>query len=274
MSFHCTVGSEKCVGCGTCIPVCPKRLLILEDGRPRMIEGREHLCNDCGQCTAYCPEGAIIHNGIRADELERTTIPTSSASKTVLQALKQRRSYRNFSTQPVKQSDLEKILEVVGYAPSGGNNRFLRLIITKPETTKKFLELIAQWLDGDCRTDPVYGKRYASKIDSILERYRAGQDPILRNAPSVVFSVGPKTAVWGGVESGINLTYFNLAAETMNIGCCFAGYATAAAKRSREVRELLGIKEDEECFSAMCFGYKTIRAQRIPARSSPRCEIL
>ena len=65
------------------------------------------------------------------------------------------------------------------------------------------------------------------------------------------------------MESGINLTYFNLVAETMNIGCCFAGYATAAAKRSREVRELLGIKEDEECFSAMCFGYKTIRAQRI-----------
>ena len=88
-----------------------------------MIEGREYFCNDCGQCTAYCPEGAIIHNGIPADELERTTIPTCSASKTVLQALKQRRSYRNFSTQPVKQSDLEKILEVVGYAPSGGNNR-------------------------------------------------------------------------------------------------------------------------------------------------------
>lgn len=86
--------------------------------------------------------------------------------------------------------------------------------------------------------------------------------------------LGPKTAVWGGVESGINLTYFNLAAETMNIGCCFAGYATAAAKRSQAVRDLLGIKEDEECFSAMIFGYKTIRAQRIPARSSPRCEIL
>ena len=252
MPSHCTTSSDNCIGCGTCILVCPKRRLILDNGRPKMIEGREHLCNDCGQCTAYCPVGAAIHNGILAADLEKTSMPSSSASKTIIQALKQRRSYRSFSSQPVKQSDLEKILEVVGYAPSGGNNRFLRLI--------------SQWFDGDCRTDPVYGKRYASKIDSILERYRAGQDPILRNAPSVVFSVGPKTAVWGGVESGINLTYFNLAAETMNIGCCFAGYATAAAKRSREVRELLGIKEDEECFSAMCFGYKTIRAQRIPTR--------
>lgn len=266
MPTHCTIGSDNCIGCGTCILVCPKRLLILEDGRPKMIEGREYLCNDCGQCTAYCPTGAAIHNGISAADLEKTSMPSSSASRTIIQALKQRRSYRNFSSQPVKQTDIKKIFEVVGYAPSGGNNRFLRLIITKPETTKKFLELIAQWFDRDCRTDPVYGKRYANKIDSILERYRAGQDPILRNAPSVVFSIGPKTAVWGAVESGINLTYFNLAAETMNIGCCFAGYATATAKRSREVRELLGIKEDEDCFSAMCFGYKTIQAQRIPAR--------
>lgn len=170
-------------------------------------------------------------------------MPSSSASKTIIQVLKQRRSYRSFSSQSVKQSDLEKILEVVGYAPSGGNNRFLRLIITKPETTKKFLELIAQWSTGTVEPDPVYGKRYASKIDSILERYRAGQDPILRNAPSVVFSVGPKTAVWGGVESGINLTYFNLAAETMNIGCCFAVTQPLPQKEAGKFESFWGLKK-------------------------------
>ena len=163
MPSHCTTSSDNCIGCGTCILVCPKRLLILDNGRPKMIEGREHLCNDCGQCTAYCPVGGAIHNGILAADLEKTSMPSSSASKTIIQALKQRRSYRSFSSQPVKQSDLEKILEVVGYAPSGGNNRFLRLIITKPETTKKFLELIAQWFDGDCRTDPVYGNVMQAK---------------------------------------------------------------------------------------------------------------
>ena len=49
----------------------------------------------------------------------------------------------------------------------------------------------------------------------------------------------------------------------MNIGCCFACYATAAAKKEAGCSRALGIKEDEECFSAMCFGYKhLIRAQR------------
>lgn len=119
MPSHCTTSSDNCIGCGTCILVCPKRLLILDNGRPKMIEGREHLCNDCGQCTAYCPVGAAIHNGILAADLEKTSMPSSSASKTIIQALKQRRSYRSFSSQPVKQSDLEKILEVVGYGALG-----------------------------------------------------------------------------------------------------------------------------------------------------------
>lgn len=83
MPSHCTTSSDNCIGCGTCILVCPKRLLILDNGRPKMIEGREHLCNDCGQCTAYCPEGAAIHNGILAADLEKTSMPSSSASKTI-----------------------------------------------------------------------------------------------------------------------------------------------------------------------------------------------
>ena len=73
-------------------------------------------------------------------------------------------------------------------------------------------------------------------------------------------------SITGTVAAGYTGPAITLSFAIAAIGCCFAGYATAAAKRSREVRELLGIKEDEECFSAMCFGYKTIRAQRIPTR--------
>ena len=265
---------DRCSGCGTCVFVCPKGLLALEEGRPVMNEEKAHLCNACGQCVAYCPELASSQKLDEGKTLERVSIQTPAAENAVIQALKQRRSYRNYSILPVNRQTIEKILAVANYAPSGGNNRFLRWIITEKATTKKFLDLIAQWFDGACRTDPVYGKRYANKIESILARYRAGKDPILRGAPSVVFMVGPKDMVWGGVDSGIALTYFNLAAEAMDIGCCFAGYATAAAKRSTAVRELLGIKDDEDCFCALCFGHKTVRAQRIPARPEPKVTIL
>lgn len=274
MPVNFSVDPDLCSSCGTCVLVCPKALLAQEDGVIKMIEGKEQLCNNCGQCAVYCPDFAITVGCEPGGELEETKIPTRDAYENVLQALKERRSYRFFSRMPVKQKDLERIFDVVRYAPSGGNNRFLRLIITQPETTEKFLELAAKWFEEDCRNDPTYGKRYASKIDSILERYREGEDPILRHAPHVIFSIGPKKAVWGAVESGINLIYFNLAAETMKIGCCFAGYATAVAQRSKEVRELLGINEEEECFCAMIFGYKMVRACRIPVRPAVKVEII
>lgn len=274
MTPQFTVDPRKCYGCGACVLVCPKRLLVLEDGYPKLKEGKEHLCNDCGQCMVYCQGGALIKDRFRCDDLEEIVFRTRDASDNVFQALKQRRSYRNFTGQSVKERDLEKILEAVSFAPSGGNNRLLRFVIIKLETTRKFLDLVIHWFETDCAEDPVYGQRYAKKIDSILDRFYAGEDPILRNAPSVVFSIGSKTAVWGPVESGINLTYFNLAAEALDIGCCFAGYATAAAQRNKDVRELLGISDEEECFCAMCFGYKTIHAERIPRRPDVNCTLL
>lgn len=269
-----SVDSKKCCECGNCALVCPKGLLTVNDGRMEMKTAGENLCNDCGQCAAFCPQGAVIQNDKKSCDLQPTRVFSAVESDAIIQVLKQRRSYRNFSSESISETDLQKILDVVSYSPSGGNNRCLRWIITKPDTTKKFLQLVAQWFDGDCRRDPVYGKRYASKIDSILTRLRAGLDPILRHAPYVAFVVGPKNSVWGGVEAGIQLISFNLAAETLNIGCCFAGYAAAAAKKSIEVQKLLGIRDNEQCFCAMIFGYKTLQAKRIPERPELKVDIV
>ncbi|MCD8242964.1 MAG: nitroreductase family protein [Parabacteroides sp.] len=125
-------------------------------------------------------------------------------------------------------------------------------------------KLIAEWMDTDCRNDPVLSKRY--DINSILKRFKQGKDVILRGAPCVAFTVGPRGMTWGGVDSGIALTYFNLAAEAHNIGCCFAGYASNAASMSDALRDYLGIKPDEECYCAICFGHKTIVPHRVPGR--------
>lgn len=59
----------------------------------------------------------------------------------VLEALRNRRSIRKFTDEPVSSDDLKKILEAGRWAPSGLNNQPWRfLIITSDDQRKKLLE--------------------------------------------------------------------------------------------------------------------------------------
>lgn len=255
---------NRCIRCGVCVQVCPKGLIEMKDGSPYMSEEHSLRCNNCGQCIAYCPTGSakqVFSEGLKLYEAWHFD---ESKTEELLSFLRSRRSYRNFQSQPLPHSVISKILETANFAPSGGNNRKLRWIVFEnPDQTKKLTELIATWFDRVARFHPIYGKRYA--IDSILERYRKGKDVILRGAPHVAFVIGPKDHVWGPVDTGIALAYFNLASEAFDVGCCFAGYATKSAEWS-EVREFLGLKEGETVWCAICFGAKTLHAHRVPNR--------
>jgi ferredoxin len=47
--------SSMCIGCGTCVKVCPKRNIRMLDGRPQF--GTD--CLQCLACLQYCPQEAI-----------------------------------------------------------------------------------------------------------------------------------------------------------------------------------------------------------------------
>lgn len=256
--------TSRCIHCGICAQVCPKGLIDFSTGTPVMTEEASKRCNNCGQCVAYCPQGCAQQEFSEGCELAKALSFNPNQTEEFLSFLRSRRSYRNFQSTPVPHETLLKILQTANYAPSGGNNRKLRwIVLEKPENTAKLREMIALWFDKEARYHPVYGKRYA--IDSILERYRKGKDVILRGAPHVAYVVGPTEHVWGPVDTGIALTYFNLACEAYDIGCCFAGYATKAAE-SENVREFLGLKKEETAWCAICFGQKTLHAYRVPNR--------
>ncbi len=255
---------EKCIKCGICTKVCPKGLIEFRDKTPIMSKEASLRCNNCGQCVAFCPTGAARQAFSEGVPLSSAFNFSSDNTQNLLSFLKSRRSYRTYQPTPVNHNVLIAILETANYAPSGGNNRKLRwIVIESPSKTKELTEMIADWFDKEARVHPVYSKRYA--IDSILQRYRGGKDVIMRGAPHIAFAVGPSNHVWGPVDTGIALTYFNLACEAHDIGCCFAGYATKAAE-SENIRRFLGVQEGETVWCAICFGNKTLHAVRLPNR--------
>ncbi len=61
----------------------------------------------------------------------------------IMEAIKRRRSVRRFKSDPVKEEDLQKILDAARWAPSAGNMQPLELIIIKDEEVKQRLAIAA-----------------------------------------------------------------------------------------------------------------------------------
>lgn len=51
------IDTEKCNGCGLCIPNCPEGALQIIDGKARMVS--DLYCDGLGACIGHCPQGAI-----------------------------------------------------------------------------------------------------------------------------------------------------------------------------------------------------------------------
>ena len=48
---------EACSGCGTCIKICPHRVLALSNKKALL--AFEERCIECGACQLNCPDAAI-----------------------------------------------------------------------------------------------------------------------------------------------------------------------------------------------------------------------
>ncbi len=263
MSTIC-IDTQKCRQDGICVDVCPTNFLKGGIGSvPQPREGRG-MCISCGQCVAFCPHDAVSITrfaGVKKETFDKKKMPSAEAVTTLC---KTRRSIRVFKKDTVEKTLVESLITTASYAPTGKNQRCLRqIVIHDAKRLHTFADLLVQCLENDLATE---GRPVLQESLSLIRGYKAGKDPIFRHAPHLLLTVAPKSWPWRAVDSAIFLTYFEIAAHGHGLGACWAGYICKAALAFAELREFLGVDDEEEVCGGQLFGFSKYKVQALPTR--------
>ena len=103
-----SIEKEKCLRCGNCTSECPIKILRKDDsGYPVLAEKYEKSCLECQHCFAACPTGALVFNGISAEQAE--SIQQLPAPEQMHSLLRQRRSVRKYKFETLPPEILEQL---------------------------------------------------------------------------------------------------------------------------------------------------------------------
>ena len=96
-----------------------------------------------------------------------------------------------------------------------------------------------------------------------------GIDVITRGAPHLIIAHAQKDSVPMG-DCQIALTYLELAAHSMGLGACWAGFVQAAIIFNPAVGEMLQLPEDHASFGALLIGHPKYKFSHIPMRNEAK----
>lgn len=245
------VDSEKCVGCGLCLNVCPGNMvggdvLRLKDGRPVMVDQAKfgwQGCWRCQHCLAVCPTGAISILGVSADEVSEK--PDAAIREELPKLMKYRRTCRDFKRGDVDPCIIDEILNTVSAVPTGGNNQRLEFSVVY---SRDAMRKVYQAVFGNARQMSFFESEPKEDF-SDLRIYDVPHLFIAHKA------VGERFRDGDVVEINLATAYFELLANAYGLGTVISTYSAELLAKNKEVMRILGIPEDHRFMTVVGFGY-------------------
>jgi nitroreductase/NAD-dependent dihydropyrimidine dehydrogenase PreA subunit len=266
-----TIDETKCKRDGLCAAECPIGLIEVSDKTklPKAKENAEALCVRCGHCVAVCPHGALALRGMHPEDCSPVDDRLRPSAAQAEYFLRSRRSIRSYKDKPVGRETIERLIDIARYAPSAHNNQLTEwLVVYDKNDVRKYASMVVDWMRHIGEADRETADRLHT--DLIIRIWESGHDRICRNAPHVVVAHGPEDNPMLQTTCTIALTYLELAAASLNVGACWAGYFYRASVEWAPMKEALGLPAGNAVFGAMMLGYPRHAYRRIPLRKEAR----
>ena len=244
------VNTEKCVGCGLCLNVCPGNMvggdvLRMVDGHPVMVDQSKfgwEGCWRCQHCLAVCPTGAVSIFGVEPDKVAEK--PDAAIREDLPKLMQFRRSCRDFQKKDVDAATIDEILDAVCAVPTGGNNQRLEFsVVYSREVMKKVYD--AMFGNGQISLP---GVEEAEDFSGL----RIYDSPHLFIAHK---EVGERFRDGDVVEINMATAYFELLANAYGLGTVVSTYSAELLSKNKEVMKLLHIPENHRFMTVVGFGY-------------------
>ena len=177
---------------------------------------------------------------------------TELNSDTFLQAMKSRRTVRQFKALPVEKEKLDKILEAGRYAPTGGNSQnvaFTILTDSRAEIERECIKLF--------RT----GVNIGSKFSKLLQNTEINDSFFFKGAPLVIVVSGHDT-----VNAALASAYMELMANSLGLGVLYSGFFCACTKLNPMIKAKLKLPKGHKAVTCMIMGYPDVEYKRIVPR--------
>jgi len=265
-----SVDRESCKQDGICAAVCPTGVIsVQKGGYPAPVDDAENMCIGCGHCVAACSTGSLSHREVAVGQCPPIRKELHLSAEHCEHFLRSRRSIRVYKSEPVARADISKLIEIARYAPSGHNCQCVEwLVFDKREEIHRLAGIVADWMRFVVDTMPEESdlSRYMGKV---LKNWEKGNDVILRNAPVLIVTHAEVGNRMAPSSCTLALSYLELAATSMGLGSCWAGYLMVAATTFPPLKEALCLPKSHVCHGGMMVGYPKFSYHRLPARKPP-----
>ena len=243
------IDKERCVGCGLCAADCITVNLQLVNGKAEVKGG----CLECGHCVAICPQNAVSIPEF--DMADVSACRMELDADVLLQAIKGRRSIRNYQAKKVEKDKLHLLAEAGRYTATAKNTQGCRFVLVQDELDT-FKDMIWQQIEQTVETGilpegvpPVMLENY----QRFLKMREHGADFLFRNAPAVLF-VAANTPV----DAALAAQNIELMAVAQGLGALYNGFLNYTINLAPELKQWLGL-EDKPSYVCMLLGYPAVK---------------